>query len=209
MKKKTFWLIAATVALAILLTFIVALFFVGDPFYNKGLEIIDLMDDAIESEEYLTIYGNSYYYDRFGDYVDHDKPESVYKITITDEALIEYTEYVGLDIGGMPEALLDKTLDKIHSTMGQYLLSRIGSNIYNASISSSVSTTFVGPSQNAIYLYTYEDAYPAIVVFTGGDGLSVSATGYIIFNSEDELDSLENIESIFSEFSVDVEILKD
>jgi len=60
-------------------------------------------------------------------------------------------------------------------------------------------------TENMMYLYTYENAVPAIVTFAAGEDNTVSAGSFFILNESFEADSLQAVEQFFSEVGAVVE----
>jgi len=181
--------------------------------YVQGLEVVSLMAEMAGNEAYLEVYTSN---DEVAEAVsaigegDYSEPKEVYQLTIPAEAILSLA-----DMADVEKGLSDRLKKFIESKMSAAIISQINS-MEGATSLAAVSIcagqkTFVSDelTENTIYLYTYEDAVPAAVVFISGEDNTVLATGYFILNENFKADMQQDIQEYFDgifmgEFSVEV-----
>lgn len=176
--------------------------------YSHGLDVIRLMCEMANSEEYVSLYINNA---DVADLVremgagDRTTPKSVYAISVDAESLAL--------LAAMTDVSLDSASKELKSFIGQRFLgslatqinARDGSNSIAAASICTAGKTFVhDTAENVIYLYTYDDAVPVAVTFTVGEDHSVSANGVFVMCDGFECGSADDIRSFFSYMSVEV-----
>ncbi len=178
--------------------------------YEHGLDLIALLEEIAESEAYLEIYTNasSDMYEIIstvaeGDYTD---PKAVYQITISDDMLLKILEVANTDINGLSDTLKEYVKSRAQNSIVSIINNTGGAYMVAASSICTAGKTFVSDEQvgNVIYLYTYEDAVPAIVTFREGENGAVSASGSFIFYEDFKTDTEQKIEQFFAELEIEV-----
>lgn len=189
--------------------------------YTQGLEIVQLMYEVAQSEEYINIHtGNSEIksiVQNFGA-GDYSAPKAVYAISITDENLTAavyaistgdenlaaMTELTSPD--NHSEALKSFLMQKIFSSVMTQINGLSGVENLIATNICTVSRSFVNENvnDNIIYLYTYDNAVPVAVTFIAGENHAVSASGVFVVYDEFTCDSSDEIKSFFRDITVDV-----
>lgn len=177
--------------------------------YSHGLDVIRLMCEMANSEEYVSLYINN------SDVAaivremgagDRTAPKAVYAISVDTESLAL--------LAAMTEVRLDGASKELKSYIGKRLLGSLATQINamggtNGIAAASICTaekTFVNAtaSKDVIYLYTYDDAVPVAVTFTVGEDHSVSANGVFVVYDGFECGSADEIKSFFSYMTVEV-----
>lgn len=175
--------------------------------YTQGLEVIQLMSEMTQSEEYINLYTENdgikgiVQNIRSGDYT---TPKAVYAVSITDENLAKIAELSNL--GGVSEGLKSFLTQRIFSSLMVQINSMSGvENLATASVCT-IGKTFVNEDvdENVIYLYTYDNAFPVAVTFTVGEGHAVSASGTFIMYDKFTCGSADEIKSFFNYVTVEV-----
>ena len=146
--------------------------------YAQGLEVVQLMAEMTNTEAYIDIHtGDSAIKDIIqsisnGDY---SAPKAVYAISITDENLTAMAELGNLD--NASEELKSVLMQRVLGSLIPQINGMSGVENLAASSVCTVGKTFVdeNATENAIYLYTYENATPVAVTFTVGEDQAVSA----------------------------------
>ncbi len=177
--------------------------------YSHGLDVIRLMCEMANSEEYVSLYINN---DDVAAIVremgagDRTAPKAVYAISVDGESLAL--------LAAMTEVSLDNASKELKSYIGQRVLSSLatqinamgGTNGIAAASICTVEKTFVDATaaKDVIYLYTYDDAVPVAVTFTVGEDRSVSANGVFVVYDGFECGSADDIRSFFSYMTVEV-----
>lgn len=174
---------------------------------DHGMDVVKLIEEAINSEEYVMIYSASEQIARVIDGVaegDFSEPEAVYSITIDEDDLLEMAD---VDLDDVSESLQKIMKSKMAGALSNMINARAGAESLAASSIISMGKTFVygDKIENQIYLYTFEDAKPIMVSFVAGEDGAVNASGTIILTDDFEVDSADELEDILSDYDADVE----
>ena len=174
---------------------------------DHGMEVVELIEEAINSKEYVMIYSASEQIARVIDGVaegDFSEPEAVYSITIDEDDLLEMAD---VDLDDVSESLQKVMKSKMAGALSNMINARAGADSLAASSIISMGKTFVygDKIENQIYLYTFEDAKPIMVSFVAGEDGAVNASGTIILTDDFEVDSADELEDILSDYDADVE----
>ena len=175
--------------------------------YAQGLEVVQLMAEMTNTEAYIDIHtGDSAIKDIIqsisnGDY---SAPKAVYAISITDENLTAMAELGNLD--NASEELKSVLMQRVLGSLIPQINGMSGVENLAASSVCTVGKTFVdeNATENAIYLYTYENATPVAVTFTVGEDQAVSASGVFVMYDGFTCGSAYEIKSFFSDITVEV-----
>lgn len=175
--------------------------------YAHGLDVISMLSEMTRSENFIGIYtANSEIKDiilALGDH-SYETPDAVYAITVPEETLMGMAELSNLE-----DASEELKTYLTHRVMAS-LISQINamSGVENLAASSvcTVGKTFVSENatESVIYIYVYEGTTPVAVTFTLGEDHTVSATGTFIFYDGFTCGSAEEIQTVFSDITVDV-----
>lgn len=193
----------------------------GKSLYTQGLEIIQLMNEAAQSEEYINIYTENSEIKSIVQNIsagDYSAPKAVYAISITDENLAASVYAISTtdeNLAAIEELTSpDNPSEMLKSFLMQKIFSSVMTQINGLSsvenlIATSICTVsrcFVNENvnDNIIYLYTYDNAVPVAVTFIVGENHAVSASGVFILHDEFTCDSTDEIKSFFSDITVDV-----
>ena len=175
--------------------------------YAQGLEIVQLMSEMAQSEEYVDIFTDSSEIKSVVQNIntgDYTTPKAVYAISITDENLAAMAELNSL--GNVSKGLKSFLTQRVFGSLMTQINTMSG--VENLAISSActVGKTFVNENtnENIIYLYTYDNAVPIAVTFTVGEDHAISASGVFIMYDEFTCGSAEEIKSFFNYIIVEV-----
>lgn len=175
--------------------------------YTQGLDIIQLMSEMTQSEDYVDIYTGSSEIKSIVQNIssgNFSTPKNVYAISITKDTIAAITDLNHLD--NASEGLRSFLVSRFLSSLMTQLNGR--SSVENLAAASvcTVSKTFVNENVNedVIYLYTFDNAVPAAVTFTAGENHSVSAAGVFILYDDFPCGSADEIKSFFKDIAVDV-----
>lgn len=175
--------------------------------YAQGLEVIKLMSEMTQTEEYVEILAGSGEITSIVQSIstgDYSNPKAVYAISITDDnlaAMAELNSVVNAS-DGLKSFLLQRVLGslmvRINGMSG-------AANLAAASVCT-VSKTFVdeNATEDVIYLYTYENAVPVAVTFTIGEDHAVSANGVFVMFDRFTCGSADELKIFFNDIDVDV-----
>ena len=175
--------------------------------YAQGLEIVRLMSEMAQTEEYIDLYtGNSEMKAVIqnistGDYT---TPKAVYAISIPDETLSAMAELNSLD--NASDSLKSFLMQRVLGSLMPQINGMSGVENLAAASVCTVGKTFVNENatDDIIYLYTYENAVPIAVTFALGEDQAVSASGVFVMYDRFTCDSADEIKSFFSDITVDV-----
>lgn len=171
--------------------------------YEHGLEIISEMDEKAESKEFIDLYsikGEDTDMIMSAGKANYATPTEVYKITVSDELIFKF--------GGKSD-----NADSLSDTMKKFLKAKANVSLISQINTMEKTTAFAAAAicatekifvsdelkENAIYLYTYENATPVAISFTKWDDNAVQAIGYFIFNEKFPTDTEQSIENFFTE----------
>lgn len=175
--------------------------------YAKGLEIVQVMSEMTQNEEYVDIYTGSSEIKTIIQNIgigDYSSPKAVYSISVTDENWAAMEELNGLDSAS--KELKTFLTQRVFGSLMTQINGRSGVENLAAASVYTVSNTFVdkNATDDVIYLYTYENAIPVAVTFVIGENQAVSPSGVFVMYDEFSCGSVEEIESFFSNITVDV-----
>jgi len=179
--------------------------------YEHGLDLIILMEEMAESEDYLDLMmGNpeiNEIVSVVGDW-DYTKPKAVYQISFSDET---YTTMIDLaDVQGLSDTLKDYVISKTQNSVANMINARGGTKILVAASSCMAGKCFVSNeiTEDVMYIYTYDNAIPVIITFAVGEDGAVSASGSFIFYEDFKADTAQDIEQSLGLIGVNVEEIK-
>lgn len=176
--------------------------------YAQGLEIVQLMVEMTQTEEYVDIYTGDSKIKTVIQNIgsgNYSAPKAVYSISFTEENLAEMAELNNL--GEASEGLKDFMLQRVLGTLMTQINGMSGVENLAASSVCTVGKTFVNENAdgNVVYLYTYEAATPVAVTFTVGEDKAISATGVFVMYDEFTCGSVDEIKAFFHPVPVEVE----
>jgi len=164
-------------------------------FEEKGMELVDIMEDMINTEEYLEIYGirdeevlelieNA----AEGDY---SEAEHVYELKfydLADDMIDNYNK--------LPHSLKEMMKNRAYGSYISQLNTATGSIPLVAASMTTASTVFLtDETENTIYIYTFEEGYPIAVAFAVNDEGICSASGTFLFGADNyDFSSQKNLE---------------
>lgn len=172
--------------------------------YAQGLEVVQLMNEMIQSEEYINAIATDSLKPTIQELADgnYSKPKAVYSIYASDKEIAELIEFKEFD------NISDNLKSFVSSKLCNALISQINSiggvdDIAVASICSA-GKTFVNEKAdgNIIYLYTYDNAVPIAVTFIKGDDNSVSANGVFLMYDNFPCNSADEIREFFNDSDI-------
>ncbi len=179
--------------------------------YDHGLDLVNLMEEMIESDTYRQIYtadGEIQNVLKEAAEGEYNEPKAVYRITLPEEILYELAEIQGM--GDMSEELKQYMRGRTAAALVSQINGAAGVHAIAASSICTAGKTFVSTELDGqeIYLYTYNQGAPAFVVFNEGEDDTVSASSTFIFNEKFMTDAQEEIEEFFGKISAAVEVVE-
>lgn len=175
--------------------------------YEQGMEIVALMCEITQSEEYIEFYGGSSEIKSVVQNMstgDHTTPKAVYAISVPEEKLAAILELS--DLANASKELKSFLMQRVLTSLMTQINGRSGVEKLAASSVCTVNKTFVNENvkEDVIYLYTYDNAVPAAVTFIVGEDHAISASGVFILYDEFPCGSADEIASFFSYIGVEV-----
>ena len=176
----------------------------------RGMQIVSMLEEIAESEEYLSIYSaDSELLDIIDSFAEGDRsdPKTIYRITLSEESV---KALCGTDVLTSLSPKLREFLEgRVQASVINIANARGGSTALAATSICTAGRTFVSDeiTDDTIYLYTFEDAVPVAVAFTVGEGNTVTASGTFLIADERNTDSPETVREFFSEIDLSVEVV--
>ncbi len=169
--------------------------------YEHGLELISVMYEMAESEDYLAIVlpiNESMEYLKSAVSEDPSKPDAVYEINGIGNSIFEDEQLE--EIQKMPQALQEYFESRSTMNFASIMNSYAGSTAVAAVSVTTATKTFVNKSisANTVYLYMYDDGCPVLVSFVCGEDNTVYAQGQYIFAE----DMADDVEGFFKKFPI-------
>ena len=156
--------------------------------YQKGLEVIERMDLIAECKDYISLTS----YDELVNLIDkiaekdYTKPDAVYQITITEDAIKKTLSLAAEKDLEISEEILPSVYQRFISAVPTALNAVEGSSALAVTSILTADTAFLYQDleEYTIYLYLYQDAYSAAVVFFPMEEGIVRGTGSFIVNDQ-------------------------
>lgn len=175
--------------------------------YAQGIEIVSLMKEMVENEDYLDIYTENeailQHLSGAGP-ADPTKPKAVYEISVPEDELMQLFQLEkNTDFSDSLKSFLKA---RTYSAFASELNAMGGAELLAASsicttVKNFISTDFTG---NVLYLYLYENSAPVLISFSSNSENIVTATGNFILCEAFNSRTKEDIEAFFEYISVDV-----
>lgn len=172
--------------------------------YDRGMDTISLMNEMVQSDAYTEMMGVASLADAIATLKaeEYETPKSAYCILPSKDMLDTALAMIEADAPGtknLPENLKHTLKKKVLAGTASQLNARYGTSAIAASSLFTVSQTFVSheTTQDIIYIYTFEDAYPVCVTFSVGDDAAIMSTGYFIMTKDYE-DSEDGIREMLA-----------
>lgn len=170
--------------------------------YAQGLEIVQLMT---EMTQYADVYTWSSEVQSVTQNIgngDYTAPKAVYAISAADENVAAMAELMAMGLDRASEGLKSCFMQRVFSSFITQVNARSGADNLAAASICTIEKTFVNENvnENVMYLYTYENAVPAVVIFLVGEDHAISASGVFVVYDEFTCGSADEIKSFFQDF---------
>ena len=176
----------------------------------RGMQIVAMLEEIAESEEYLSIYSaDPELLSIIGSFAEGDRsdPKTIYRLTLSEESV---KSLCGTDVlTSLSPRLQDFLEGRVQASIVNIANARGGSTVLAATSICTAGITFVSDeiTDDTIYLYTFDDAVPVAVAFTVGEGNTVTASGTFLAAEELNTASSETVREFFSETDLTVEVI--
>lgn len=172
----------------------------GKTLYDHGLELVSIIEEMAESEEYIAVYtGSPRISDVISDFGDGDysSPSKVYRLEPAAEIIAEYAH--SAELSGMSDKVKDMVFAKTIAALATQANAVDGAENLAATTVCTAGKTFVNSeiSDPVIYVYVYDNGYPVAVTFTAGENSTVSASAMFISCSIFDTSSVQAIDEFF------------
>lgn len=155
------------------------------PLTECGEEVISLMAEMLESEDYKSLYNIPSAYDdqvkrlREGDY---SKSIAVYELLVSEEELLGKT----IDKDGLSKELYEYICSSAYVSFASHInqLSGVEDMAVSAVFTAQKSYSNKDVDTNRIYLYVFENGCPIAVTFVVDGNDSLRAVGHFIMNDK-------------------------
>lgn len=157
--------------------------------YQKGLEIVEKMDLTAECKEYISLVSSSPEFDDLINKIaekDYTKPDVVYQITIPEDAIKEVLSLVSEKDLQISEKIWPIIYRRFVSSVPTVLNAAEGSSTLAVTsiLTTDMDFLYQDLTEYTIYLYLYQNAYSAAVVFSPMEDGIVRATGSFVINDQ-------------------------
>ena len=156
--------------------------------YERGLEVVDLMDEMADSQSYVQMFtGNAKISDVIQNNTngDYSKPHTVYEVVLRKD---NYQGLIGNeDIQTTMSDELERIMKKkVNASLITQINAYGGSENLAASTICTAGISFVNKEEkdDVIYIYVYENTAPVAITFLQEGNDIVSANGTFMFGEE-------------------------
>ena len=159
-----------------------------------GEDVISLMVEMLNSEEYQALYSIPSSYDDEFDMLqkgDYSKSIAVYELSIPKEVLLDSN----IDKNGLSDKLYEYICSSAYTSFAARInqLSGIDSMSISTIFAAQKIYAYKGVDTNTIYLYVFENGCPIAVTFVASENTALRAVGYFIINEKFITDNEESI----------------
>lgn len=180
--------------------------------YAQGLILVSEMEEMVQSEAWVSSFtGDPAVKEIVSDagQGDFSRPKAVYELRFSEQSATSFTGQA--DLSSYSESLQKRIRAAVQAAAASRINAMGGAETLAAASICTVTDTFVcdALAGNTLYLYTYENAVPAMVSFVSGQDGAVSATGVLILydgflpdSSEEVKQFLEGFGVLVSEFTI-------
>ena len=156
--------------------------------YERGLEVVDLMDEMADSQSYVQMFtGNA----KISDVIQNNTNGDYYKPQTVYEVVLRKDNYQGLigneDIQTTMSDELERIMKKkVNASLITQINAYGGSENLAASTICTAGISFVNKEEkdDVIYIYVYENTAPVAITFLQEGNDIVSANGTFMFGEE-------------------------
>lgn len=175
--------------------------------YQQGLSTVSVMEEMAENEDWVNLFSSNQnlasILSAVGD-GDYSHPKAVYQIRLSDGTISHLTR--NADLEALSDTLQAYLRATVQSSIATQINAKGGADALAAASVCTASRIFSceGLHENLLYLYTYENAAPAMVSFLVGEDGTVSATGLFILYDGFPTGSAAEIQQFLSILNVEV-----
>lgn len=175
--------------------------------YQEGLSTVSVMEEMAENEDWVTLFSSNQnlasILSAVGD-GDYSRPKAVYQIRLSDETVSHLTR--NADLEAFSDTLQAYLRATVQSSIAAQINAKGGADALAAASACTASRIFFCDDlhENLLYLYTYENAAPAMISFLVGEDGAVSATGLFILYDGFPTGSAAEIQQFLSSLNVEV-----
>lgn len=175
--------------------------------YQEGLSTVSVMEEMAENEDWVTLFSSNQnlasILSAVGD-GDYSRPKAVYQIRLSDETVSHLTR--NADLEAFSDTLQAYLRATVQSSIAAQINAKGGADALAAASACTASRIFFCDDlhENLLYLYTYENAAPAMISFLVGEDRAVSATGLFILYDGFPTGSAAEIQQFLSSLNVEV-----
>lgn len=175
--------------------------------YQEGLSTVSVMEEMAENEDWVTLFSSNQnlasILSAVGD-GDYSRPKAVYQIRLSDETISHLTR--NADLEAFSDTLQAYLRATVQSSIAAQINAKGGADALAAASACTASRIFFCDDlhENLLYLYTYENAAPAMISFLVGEDGAVSATGLFILYDGFPTGSAAEIQQFLSSLNVEV-----
>ena len=175
--------------------------------YQEGLSTVSVMEEMAENEDWVNLFSSNQNLTSLLSAVgdgDYSRPKAVYQIRLSDETVSHLTR--NADLEAFSDTLQAYLRATVQSSIAAQINAKGGADALAAASACTASRIFFCDDlhENLLYLYTYENAAPAMISFLVGEDGAVSATGLFILYDGFPTGSAAEIQQFLSSLNVEV-----
>ena len=175
--------------------------------YQEGLSTVSMMEEMAENEDWVNLFSSNQNLTSILSAVgdgDYSHPKAVYQIRLSDETVSHLAR--NADLEAFSDTLQAYLRATVQSSIAAQINAKGGADALAAASACTASRIFFCDDlhENLLYLYTYENAAPAMISFLVGEDGAVSATGLFILYNGFPTGSAAEIQQFLSSLNVEV-----
>lgn len=179
--------------------------------YEHGTEMIALLDEMINNDDYRELYSNSEDILEVARQIgqgDYSEVYAVYKLTLPKDLSGVFAVMNGMNFNTMSEALQNNVEDRVYQSLANIVNAQRGVAYLATASTFTVEKTFVNTeiTENCAYLYTFENGFPVLITFITGEDNTVAANGiFVMYENAHEEDEIKEILNMLMMYGVEFE----
>lgn len=178
--------------------------------YEHGIEMAEILEEMLSNDQYLQLISDSEEINAVLEpYIrtDFSEPESVYRITPSEDLISIFMDMGEVDLDDFSESLRKFWERRALNYVPNMLNAQSSGTVLAASSLFTFSDTWVGETleDDCYLLYFYPDSCPLIATFYGGDGYIEGSAALLLGENVTE-DSMEDVTELFGQLGIDCDV---
>lgn len=178
--------------------------------YEHGMELGGLLEEMLGSDQYLRLMSGSEEINAVLEpymQADFSKPESVYRVTPSEDVIPILMGMEEVELDGFSEELQEYMERRVISTLPTTINAQGGSSVLAAASICTVSDVWAGATleEDCYLLYFYPDACPLMVTFHGGEDYIDGSAMLLLADNVTE-GSMDEVTELFGQLGIDCDV---